>query len=247
MSIALIDADILIYRIGFTTQDDSIGIACARMETALFTSILAPLNTEKFACFLTSEDKSNFRYSLSPTYKANRKDFVKPRHYNVLRDYLTYDHGATIVFGEEADDRIGIEATRLGSEAVVVSIDKDLKQIPGTHYHFVNDVLYTITPEEGLKFFYTQLLTGDKPVDNIDGLYGIGPKTAAKLLKDKTSEEDLFSTVQSKYKEFHPSDWEERMLLAGRLLKIRQQEGELWNFPNLNQNSKSESLVSSKM
>jgi 5'-3' exonuclease len=77
-------------------------------------------------------------------------------------------------------------------DTCIVSIDKDLDQIPGEHYHpgirrqqvFIREPkFYTITPEQGLYFFYYQLLIGDGS-DNIKGAPGIGPKKADKILFD---------------------------------------------------------------
>jgi hypothetical protein len=51
-------------------------------------------------------------------------------------------------------------ATELGDEAIIVSIDKDFMQVPTWHYNFVKKVKKYVTPEEGLRFFYKQILTG---------------------------------------------------------------------------------------
>jgi 5'-3' exonuclease len=232
--IALIDADILVYRVGFTTQDVDPAIACYRMDTTIRDSILSPLNAEQYKCFLTSSDKSNFRFGLYAEYKANRKA-PKPLHYEALRTHLLEAHDAEMVEGEEADDRLGIIATNT-PDTVICSIDKDLLQIPGRHWHFVRKELIEISPLEGTRFFYKQLLMGDKPVDNIDGIYGIGTKIADKILKDCKTEEEMYQAVLRTYKEHYPTDYEDKMLLRGRLLKIRTREGELWQLPTTHEN-----------
>ena len=228
MSIALIDADILVYRVGFTTEDADEAIARWRLDDVIQNSILKPLNAEQYRCYLTSSDMSNFRFGLFPQYKANRVA-AKPRHYYVLRDHLIDAHDAIVVEGEEADDRLGIDAGRFPN-SVICSIDKDLKQIPGRHFHFVKGELAEVSAFDGMRFFYYQLLTGDKPVDNIDGIYGIGPKKAEKILAGLETEEEMYNAVLEAYKKHYPSDYKERMLLAGRLLKIRTREGELWQL-----------------
>jgi len=55
--------------------------------------------------------------------------------------------------------------------------------IPGSHYNWNKESVYQVSSDQGLRFFWQQVLTGDS-VDNIIGLKGIGCKTALKLLAD---------------------------------------------------------------
>jgi 5'-3' exonuclease len=230
MTIALIDADILVYRVGFASEDQPSGIALARLRET-FGGILRSLELQDYIAFLTSTDHSNFRYQIFPEYKANRKQ-PKPIHYDLLRAALEEDYGAKVIYGEEADDAIGVENTKREGDAIVVTIDKDLKQLPGKHFNFVKSILFTVTPEEGLKYFYNQLLMGDR-TDNIPGLTGIGEKKAAAALARAGVEEHMFKIAQDMYKKEFPDTWESEMLRNGQLLKIRQKENELWAFPDV--------------
>lgn len=227
--IALIDADILIYRVGYTTMDLSEGIAAARIGESIEGIHLA-LDTTVAELYLTSTLKNNFRYAIDPAYKAGRLT-SKPTHYDFLRDHLVMAYNASVVEDQEADDMLGIRSTQLAPEGCICTIDKDLDQIPGWHYNFVKDHKYEVTPEEGLRFFYTQLLTGDR-IDNIMGVPGIGAVKAAKILKGKTTEEDLFNAVKATYQSGFPDNWELLLRRFGQLLKIRTREGELWEFPD---------------
>lgn len=233
--IALIDADVLVYRIGFTTEADPEWVASARIDESIGL-ILRNLGTQEYKAYITGADKSNFRYEIYPEYKANRKA-PKPRHYDYIRDYLQTAHNASVCLGEEADDRLGIESSKIAPEGCIASIDKDLDQIPGWHYNWVKNIKYIVTPEEGLKFFYRQLLTGDKAVDNIPGLRGIGPKKADAALASYTSEPQLFKKVSEMYRAHYPDSWAKVMLRNGQLLKIRTKEGELWQFPEESQST----------
>jgi len=228
MAIALIDADLLVYRVGFTTEEVDEAIARWRMDEVIHESILKPLNAERYKCYITSSDHSNFRFQLFAQYKGNRVA-PKPRHYEALRDHLRLAHEAEVVFGEEADDRLGIDAAK-DPDNIICSIDKDLKQIPGRHFNFVKGELFEVSAFDGMRFFYIQLLTGDKPVDNIEGIHGIGPKKAEKILAGLETEQQMYDAVLEAYKKHYPSDYLERMLLAGRLLKIRTKEGEIWQL-----------------
>lgn len=230
MLTALIDSDILVYRVGFTTEEESQDIAKYRMQESI-NGILQSLHTDDYACFLTSTDKSNFRYKIYPEYKANRKQ-PKPYHYDFLRNYLVESHEATIVTGMEADDALGIAQD---TNTVICSIDKDLDQIPGKHYNFVKGLLYDVDELGAERAFYVQLLTGDRG-DNIPGLYGIGPKTAERILNGYTKPIELWNAVYSEYKNpKYKSDQGEPYEIArrnGQLLRIRRDIGEgLWEPP----------------
>ncbi len=230
---ALIDGDICVYRVGFGAEDEAEGIACARMDESV-NLILEAVHATGRSIYLTSGDKSNFRHTIFPDYKANRKA-PKPKHYDLLRNHLVNTHAAELCYGQEADDMLGIEATRITeaeglAKCVICSIDKDLDQIPGQHYNFVKGILYNINPYEGLLKFYTQLLMGDA-TDNIQGIPGIGPKKAATALLGCTSEGDMYKATLAAYRAVYGKEAMEKMLLFGQLLKIRTQQGELWQHP----------------
>jgi len=186
---ALIDADILIYRIGFATQDEDESQAIRTMAGFIEDLILFDLpNTQTWELFLTG--KSNFRYEYAVTaeYKGNRKGTEKPTHYHLLREYLVSSWDALVVEGMEADDMLAIRATELGDDSIIVTLDKDLDQVSGWHYNFVKKNKYYIAKDEGLLNFYKQFLIGDA-VDNIKGAKGIGEKKSHKLLEGKTEQE----------------------------------------------------------
>ncbi len=219
--LALIDGDILIYRVGFTTEDVPIAIACSRMDESI-KNIVEATECDNFSVFLTATGHKCFRFGIFPEYKANRKQ-PKPYWYHELRAHLVADYGASVSEELEADDALGIAQNY---NTVLCHIDKDLDQIPGKHYDFVKKVHYDVDVQRGLRFFFYQLLMGDS-TDNIKGIPGVGPKTAEKLLKGLKSERDLLDACRAAYKEAKLD--EEYMKLQGRLVKIRQREDEtLW-------------------
>lgn len=231
--IALIDADILVYRVGWTTNDVSTGIATSRMREC-FRGIMEALKTDQYIAYLTGQEKDNYRYDIFPEYKAGRPT-QKPVHYQWLRDHLILDYNANVIDGMEADDALGIEQTAIMAsgehESCIVSIDKDLDQIPGWHYNFVKGILYRVEPLEGIRHFYTQLLQGDR-VDNIQGLKGVGPVTAKKWLKDCTTEKEMFDVVRGKYGLIVGVESDAILRRTGQLLFIRNQKDQaLWDFP----------------
>jgi hypothetical protein len=171
---------------------------------------LQPLRCE---FYLTG--KGNFRERVGTIlpYKGQRSPFSKPTHYTAIREHLVGRYGAIIVTGQEADDEIGIRATELCAVAiegalqntpfVIVSVDKDLDQLPGWHYNWVTGNLYNVTNEEAVRNFFRQLLTGDA-VDNIPGIEGIGPVTAGKLIDGISKPRQLFRAVRDEYRKAFP-------------------------------------------
>lgn len=186
---AIIDADIFVYRIGFATNEEDEGTAIRTMAGFIEDMIMFDLPfCTTWSLHLTG--KGNFRDEIAVTrpYKGNRKGTKKPTHYQALRDYLVWSWDAVIWEGFEADDAVAIEATELGENCVIVSLDKDLDQVVGWHYNFVKRLHYYIDEETAKFNFYKQFLTGDV-VDNIEGVRGIGNKRATVLLEGKTEEE----------------------------------------------------------
>lgn len=147
--------------------------------------------------------KSNFRDKIATTkpYKGNRETLVKPIYYREVGDYITEKWGANITEGIEADDAIGIaamEAKERGVSYVVVSNDKDLDQIPGHHYNWTTKEFYEVSAREAKTSFFIQLLAGDA-TDNIPGLPGIGKATAAKIIQDCKTPEEMVDKVWVTY------------------------------------------------
>jgi len=91
------------------------------------------------------------------------------------------------------------------------------------HYNFVKKELFYITKEEAVYNFYMQFLVGDN-ADNIKGVYGVGPKKAAKLLEGKT-ELEMYATCVEELGS------EERAIENGILLHLRREDDEIWQPP----------------
>lgn len=226
-ALALIDGDILVYRVGFSTNEpDEEKFALSRMGN--FVDRLIRLEgIETYEGYLTGKNNYRSEIATEQAYKGNRKDARKPVHYDSLREYLISKWGFTVVNGQEADDAMGIKAYELPEDSsCIMTIDKDLDMIRGWHYNFVKEDLYYVTEKEAIKNFYIQILTGDR-VDNIPGIKGIGPVKAKKILENCTTEKSLFKAVSEKYD--HDID---KLTERGRLLWIRRKEKQLWKPPN---------------
>lgn len=177
--------------------------------------------------------KTNFRDAIATrdVYKGNRKS-EKPRWYKAIRYFLQTMHKAQVIEGIEADDALSIDITS-DPNAICVSRDKDLRQVPGWHYSYpvgnqqerdpelVDELGYLTFSNSkisgaGLKFFYAQTIMGD-PVDNYKGLKGKGPAFAYKLLHDAESDLDCYQRVLASYQEKYAEDAAEELLEQARL------------------------------
>ena len=129
-------------------------------------------------------DKNNFRKDVLPTYKDNRKDKRKPLILKALREYLVKEWNAIILPNLEADDVMGIIATkpRKNEKMILCSIDKDLRQIPGTLYN--GETVVKRSNKECNWWHLVQTLTGDA-VDGFSGCPTVGIVTAQKILNNK--------------------------------------------------------------
>ena len=222
----LIDGDIIAYRAGFSSNDLEAPDAEAKVDELIDTIIEdTEFISTDYQVYLTG--KGNFRFDIAKTlkYKGNRKDAVKPIHLQHIRDYLTTKYEATVSEGEEADDLIAIAATKIGMKAVVASIDKDMLQIPCFHYNLTRRELSAVGEFSGMKFFYTQILTGDK-ADNIKGLHRCGPVKAGKILAECDTEMKLWNACLEAYE----GDTE-RVIENARLLWLRREVDQLWEPP----------------
>jgi hypothetical protein len=228
-----------VYRVGFAAENVDWPICRSRLHEFLETLLVFQLEADDYKGWLT-DGANNFRNAIAVTapYKGQRKG-TKPKHYEAIRDYFVSNWGFKIEYEQEADDAIGIAATDLGDESIIVTIDKDLDNIPGHHYNFVTKRKYYVTPDEAIRNFYRQILTGDV-VDNVKGLRGIGPVKADRILGVAAGlctnrnvsgsisefEGELYQKVVAAY-----DGDRARVDENGRLLWIRRQEGEIWQPP----------------
>lgn len=199
--IALIDADSLLYKAGFTFEDKTnwnetaIEAGVTDVDDISYTSdivnaknaidglienILFKTGCNSVELWLTGND--NFRYDVLDSYKHNRKESRKPLGYAELWDYLVTKYGAHVATGYEADDVVVYKKTTHHDDFFLCAIDKDvLLQTVGTHYNYGRDEFITVTAKEADRFFYYQVLRGDN-VDGYKGCKGIGDVKANKLL-----------------------------------------------------------------
>ena len=152
----------------------------------------------------------NFRHALYPQYKSNRpkapEDLIL--QCEPLREAVAaFNIASEDIPHYEADDVIATLSTKYASDSValrILSADKDLLQLLGKNVqiydpiksrYITNDYVmdkFGVTPD---KLLDTMALIGDAS-DNIPGVPGIGVKTAAKLINEFGSLENVLNSVE---------------------------------------------------
>jgi DNA polymerase-1 len=177
-----------------------------------FTNMLARLLKEHAGTHIAvifDAGRTTFRNRLYDAYKAQRPpppDELIPQ-FGLVREAVEAFGVAAIELADwEADDLIASYARAVveaGGSAVIVSSDKDLMQLirPGV---VMQDPIKTRTigPAEVMEKFgvppelliEAQALMGDS-VDNVPGVPGIGPKTAAQLIGEYGSLEGVLAAA----------------------------------------------------
>lgn len=149
--------------------------------------------------------RANFRNDIYPEYKANRDETPEDLipQFPLIREAVeAFDMPAIELEGYEADDLIAAYtklALEQGKKVVIVSSDKDLMQLVRPGVRMLDPMKGKFIDESGVaeKFGVTpdkvvdvQALAGDS-VDNVPGVPGIGLKTAAQLINEYGTLEDL--------------------------------------------------------
>jgi len=216
-----IDADSIIYRIALKT-DISLKKAMEYYDRAIEE---IQWETCSGRVYVALKGEGNFRYDIEPDYKGQRKvsnvDEAVVERRKDLNEYA-YSLGHFKSDNCEADDVVSIWAQQsldAKEHYVIAHIDKDIDMVEGWHYNFTKETLYYICKDQGYRKMCLQMLTGDS-TDNIQGLVGIGPKKAEKLLAD-VPQPDMLDKVREAWEEAHPEDWQERLEVCWNLLYMR--------------------------
>lgn len=230
--VALIDGDIFAYKAAFGNEsvvpigDDIVHLEANLAETestleALIAQVKDKLKADRVLVCL-SDDVVNFRKSIYAGYKENRNIVRKPLALRHAKQHIKKTFDTKFKETLEADDVLGILATHptlIKGKPVIVTVDKDLLQIPGRHFNPDKDVKRMILEGEATRNFYSQVLTGDS-VDNYPGCPGIGPKRANVLL-DTVSPRDLagyWAVIRKAYEKAKLT--EEDALVQARIARI---------------------------
>jgi 5'-3' exonuclease len=215
-----IDADSIIYRIAVTS--DSVAQAKKYYDKAIEDIVWDTASDEGVVAV---KGVGNFRFQVAEDYKGQRgTSKVDPNVIKIRKAVTEYAWSLGHFKSDncEADDVVSIwaqEAMEAGVHYVIAHIDKDIDMVEGWHYNFTKKKLYYIDEHEGFYKMCIQMLTGDA-TDHIQGLKGIGPKKAEKLLADVPTGK-LLEVVREAWKDKHPEDWHDRLEVCWNLLYMR--------------------------
>jgi DNA polymerase-1 len=209
VSLALVDGDIVAYRASVAAQEDTdwgdgntgltvnVKSACQNALSIARTWIEKSRCERAIMCF-SDPSGGNFRKLVGP-YKESRTGH-KPECYWEVVDTLHEEWEVKSIRMLEADDVMGIYSTSPKIKgAVIVSIDKDMKTIPGKLLNPMKDKRpRTVSPYEADMFWMLQTLIGDT-VDGYKGCPGIGPIKAERALAGAPNLAAMWAVVQGLY------------------------------------------------
>lgn len=213
--IYLVDASVWVFRAHYSMPPDMIdrdgNPAHALYGFARFIGDLVErVRPDYIAVAFDATLAGSFRCRIDPGYKANREPAPPGLQLQMERCREFCQLAGVPQFGSddyEADDIIGTLACRMrrsGVRATFVTRDKDFAQLiregdvywdyasqRRLRYHEI-EAWFGVAPE---RFADYLALTGDS-VDNIRGVPGIGPKTAASLMRAFASLEELYADLE---------------------------------------------------
>jgi len=212
----LIDASVYIFRAWFSMppdlRDADGNPTHAVYGFARFVGDLIERRQPQYLAVAFDESHGHgHRHALFPAYKANREPAPPElkRQFALCREFCRHLGVSEYASGEfEADDLIGTLAARVRAEGLrvtVVTRDKDLSQLvgPGDCFWDYSDAAeyryeeiaarFGVAPERMADYL---ALTGDA-VDNIPGVPGVGPKTAAALMERYASLDALYDDLDA--------------------------------------------------
>lgn len=233
--IILVDADSLIYSSCYKSKEHPEDEQYNTFENAkekfneVFMSIINTIEEtyeiDKVITF--SGARGNFRKQISKTYKSNRINLELPPALNELQKYIKEQYSSICGYGVETDDVVATYWKSLTNtfgkdEVLIVSIDKDYKQLPCIiyDYHYKKKCYYNITVAEARNNFYTQMIVGDT-ADNVNFCKGYGLAYTKKAFKDCLSDYNYIRVVFSLFKKIYKGKARERFIECYLHLKLK--------------------------
>ena len=214
-SLHLVDASFFVFRAYYSIPPE-MADGDGRPVNALYgfarfmSDLLEQERPEFLAVAFDESLAGSFRNRIYPAYKANREPAPEELKEQFRRCRELCRHLGVAEYSSpeyEADDIIGTIAARLrraGFRSTLVTRDKDLAQLiheGDEFWDYMASVRYAyadiaerfgVRPERMADYL---ALTGDA-VDNIPGVPGVGPKTAAALLAEFESLDHLYKDLE---------------------------------------------------
>jgi DNA polymerase-1 len=170
--------------------------------------IIKDFSSDHLVCVFDGPDNKKSRRALYADYKANRKAAPEDLFPQFALAYKYCELAGIPILqleGVEADDTmasIAVWAAKQGFDAYLCTSDKDMMQLVGPHVYMLHahkenlvvdpakvEEIFGVPPHQMLDLL---AIMGDAS-DNIPGLEGFGPKTAASLLKEFGSLDEILA------------------------------------------------------
>ena len=179
-----------------------------------FMNFIASLGKEfptDYIVFALDSESETFRKKLYPEYKANRKEVEEDLKIQLpIAIDLIKEMGFKMIEakGYESDDVIASLATlasKKGIDVKIISSDKDMYQLLSEKIKIFDPIKkkeigereciekFNVSPKDFINF---QALVGDSS-DNIPGVKGVGEKTAAKLINEYHTLENIYENIEN--------------------------------------------------
>ncbi|MBO4643241.1 MAG: DNA polymerase I, partial [Alphaproteobacteria bacterium] len=212
--VVLIDGSGYIYRAFYAlppmTRPDGTPVNAVYGFCAMLMKLLKEMPADYLAVMFDTS-RQTFRMDIYPDYKGTRRETPEELipQFPLLRQAVdAFGIAQSEMTGYEADDLLATYARlahEKGAEVTIVSADKDLMQLVGSGVMIYDPMKQRVVEAEQVmeKFGVTpdkvidvQALAGDTS-DNVPGVRGIGIKTAAALINEYGTLENLLDNVDS--------------------------------------------------
>tara|TARA_R100000152_G_C6778385_1_gene209017 strand:+ start:2165 stop:2947 length:783 start_codon:yes stop_codon:yes gene_type:complete len=195
-NLAIIDGDIIAYRAAFWADVEGIEELESRLQQDI--DNWTPSDCSEVLVALSCKRKNNFRKDFWSSYKEHRNSVSSPESLGYCKELLWDMFDSIEEPRLEADDLMGIYISK--GDAIGITIDKDLRTIPGYHWNPDKEKNPVhVTEEEADFFFHQQWMQGDS-TDGIPGLWRVGPKKAIKFINSIIEEDgDVIEAIFNEY------------------------------------------------
>lgn len=216
----LIDSDVLAYQHAaanqqsFKFEPDLVSTTVSPLEQvtpavdAWIEDLVQRLGADDYVVCLSVPSAECWRVKVLPSYKGNRVGVAKPELLAPIKDHLRQNHRCYERPTLEADDVMGILSTHptlIAGRKIIVSIDKDMKTIPGWLFNPQKDRKpREVTDYEADYWHLYQTLVGDT-TDGYKGCPGIGDVKAQRVIGYAPADLD---------KDLYTEDWWQRVVTA---------------------------------
>lgn len=211
--VAHIDADFIAYQASAESKDELDGIKPRKSfedmkDIARYKvdHLMRMAGATEFVTHITppgSTKGGRYQQAVQREYQGNRNNKASPEYLDAMRHFIAEELNGVVHLDQEADDGMAqANYSAMNPDgswgnsnlSVIVSLDKDLRMVPGLHYDFdTGEVVCTGHPFGsiwlddsgpskkikgwGTKFFWAQCLMGDT-ADNIRGIPLVSSKYA---------------------------------------------------------------------